>query len=226
MAVESPANLVFLGLNRLSIEAGLYARFLGYQVQIVGEQFSILTIGSDEIDVQHATSTLGRKALEAQGIDGWEADDLKDPESLRQKYVIPLAQSDLLSDSILDQVNRIKIEIGESELPEKLDADVEYDTRIFEVELVGRSGANTRKLMADVFVDYRNASELESITVNYEFPIPNRNKNDLFTDTDDFYFLGNAVESGVGEFDFETGLNEIKKFYQILCDRPELDLYQ
>lgn len=237
MAVESPANIVIAGLNRLSIEAGLYARFLGYQVSLLGFDFVIEleeeNPGTTEFTqdlITKATTSLGRRALEAQG--DAVGNSIQDLETLKAEYVMPLVQSDLLAECCMTSCKEIQIDLGESELPEKLDEDVEYDTRVFNLKIT-QEDDSSHELTADVFIDFRDIKEIESLRISAGFELPHKSdamdrSSDgtwLLTDCDDFYFLGDARRVDDAKCSFSDGLAEIQGLLRVLTDNPGLDLY-
>lgn len=107
MAVDTPARIVIVGAGPIGIEAALYARFLGYEVTV----FDSGEVGSHLLQWGHvsmftpfgANSTpLGLSALAAQ-------DDRYQPPAdnailtgseFVEHYLLPLAQTDLVSDGL------------------------------------------------------------------------------------------------------------------------------
>lgn len=234
MSVEAPADICILGLNRQSIEAGLYARFLGYQVTLAGNGL-VVSPASDlaEFAWQKSTSTLGRRALEAQGcpptessVGGSQDDNCK---LLIKDYLRPLLQSDLLTESVMDSIGSIQIRIGESEPPAEQDDDVEYDLREFQIVMQTRDRNQVAvPLTADVVIDCRASEELESLPAVFDFDTAWREA--VFTATDDFYVLGQRLhlhrpDGGSTPFGFVDALSQIRDLFQVLCDRETLDLY-
>ena len=105
--IDTPATVAVIGGGPVGVEAALYARFLGYFVIL----FDARRVGSRlvrwgefpmNVPFGEATSTLGLAALEAQGV----AQDLPDANSIVtyreyiEKYVTPIAKSDLLEECI------------------------------------------------------------------------------------------------------------------------------
>jgi thioredoxin reductase len=107
MAVDTPARIAILGAGPIGLEAALYARFLGYEVTLyergrVAEH--VLRWGHVRMFTpwQWNVSPLGVAALRAQHP-GWQppADDLLiTGRQWAEAYLLPLAASDLLADSI------------------------------------------------------------------------------------------------------------------------------
>src|SRR5690349_3129381 len=107
MAVDSPARIAVLGAGPVGIEAALYARYLGYDVDLyerkrVGEH--LLQWGHVRFRAPWSAtrSPLGIAALRAQDPQWRSPDDsaLLTGRELVAAYYGPLAQSDLLADSL------------------------------------------------------------------------------------------------------------------------------
>ena len=105
MLLDTPATIAIHGSGPVGLEAALYARFLGYQVILVGER-SLADLLADaktgELDLvlSDLSSTLGRAALAAH--DEEQPISLETPiTSLLQwhsSYLGPLLETDLLVD--------------------------------------------------------------------------------------------------------------------------------
>ena len=107
MAIDVPARIAVLGAGPIGLEAALYARFLGYDVQVYerGEvahhvrQWGHVTMFSP---FRFSRSTLGLAALAAHDP-SWKRPQEDTPLTGRQwaeRYLIPLSQTDLLVDAI------------------------------------------------------------------------------------------------------------------------------
>lgn len=107
MAIDTPARIAVLGAGPVGLEAALYARYLGYDVVVyergrVAEH--LLRFGHVRLFTpwRMNVSTLGLAALAAQDT-GWQppdGDQLLTARELAEVYFIPLAQSDLVCDSL------------------------------------------------------------------------------------------------------------------------------
>ncbi len=115
--VESPATIAVIGAGPVGIEAALYARFLGYDVELFdsGRPARNATRWhqrSIETPVRDCTTPLGHAALKSQDA------AYQPPESNRvfagkefaDEYLIPLAKTDLLIDSV--HINSRVIEVS------------------------------------------------------------------------------------------------------------------
>ena len=234
MAVEAPADITILGLNRLSIEAGLYARFLGYRVNLLGHSLTASRIGNENAEIigEQATTSLGLRALEAQDHD-LDLSSINDLPQLESDYLRPLAQSDLLADSCFSGCGKIKVNITETDLPENPDDDVEYDTRVFLIKVESASETVPEEITADVLIDCRSHVELSDMDVEFEFEFPalaagEQHTNEFKSQTgiDDFYYLGEADPHGSQLENFQMATLEIRDLYRLLGDSDLLDLYR
>ncbi|MFO0817434.1 MAG: hypothetical protein U1A77_05805 [Pirellulales bacterium] len=107
MAIDTPARLAVLGAGPLGLEAAIYARFLGYDVEVfergrVAEhvrQWAHLRMFSP---FQQSSSPLGVAAISAQD-ENYRApgpDELLTGAQWLERYLEPLAATDLLADHL------------------------------------------------------------------------------------------------------------------------------
>src|SRR3954451_12367219 len=116
MAIESPARIGVIGAGPIGLEAALYARYLGYDVDIYerGQVADhVLRWGHVRMFTPFGEnrSTLGLAALRAQDP-SWTAPDdsaLLTGRGFVQAYLLPLVRSDLLADSIREHTQVIAI---------------------------------------------------------------------------------------------------------------------
>ncbi len=108
MSVDTPATIAILGAGPVGIEAGLYARYLGYDVLILERK----AVGAHVRCWNHLrmfspfgqiSSPLGRAALRAQDpdCDLPPSDMLLTGREWVERYLAPLAETDLLADHIV-----------------------------------------------------------------------------------------------------------------------------
>jgi hypothetical protein len=119
MAVESPARIAVLGAGPIGLEAALYARYLGYEVDLyergrVAEH--LLQWGHTRLFTPFAAnaSRLGISAITAQDST-WTPpvpEAFMTGRELAQQYCLPLAQSDLLVDGIHEQTEVLAVARG------------------------------------------------------------------------------------------------------------------
>lgn len=109
MAVDTPARIAVLGAGPIGLETALYARFLGYHVDIYEKgnvAQNVLKWGHVEMFSPFGmnSSTLGLAALKAQD-DSYRpppADELLTGRQWAKRYLIPLSRTDLLSDGLYE----------------------------------------------------------------------------------------------------------------------------
>ncbi len=103
MALDTPARIAIIGAGPMGLEAALYARFLGYDVDLYEQTdvaAAIRAVADQRMPTAwiHWTSPLGLAALQAQG----NVEKLPAPDAVItfgdwwNCYLNPLAQSDLL----------------------------------------------------------------------------------------------------------------------------------
>jgi len=107
MSVDTPAKIAILGTGPIGLEAALYARFLGYDVEI----FDRGEVADNVRRWGHVrmfspfgmnASPLGLAALSAQdeAYRPPDADDVLTGRAWLERYLFPLAQTDLLADHL------------------------------------------------------------------------------------------------------------------------------
>ena len=116
MAVDTPARIAVLGAGPIGLETALYARYLGYTVDVyergrVAEH--LLRWGHVTLftPFEQNASTLGIAALRTQD-EAWRpplAGERLTGRELVERYFLPLAQSDLLIDGLQEGVEVIGI---------------------------------------------------------------------------------------------------------------------
>jgi hypothetical protein len=160
--VESPATIAVIGAGPVGIEAALYARFLGYDVDIFdagrpGRSVVRWHRRSLGVHVRDCTTSLGHAALRSQD-DTYShagADQLLTGQEFAERYLLPLAKSDLLVDHI--HINSEVIEV--SRLRTSMEDQVDLQERCndeFRILIRSRDrGTYTRR--ADIVLDCRGA---------------------------------------------------------------------
>ena len=116
MAIDTPARIAILGAGPVGLEAALYARYLGYSVDIyergrVAEH--VLRWGHVRMFTPFGQnrSPLGLAALRAQDA-AWQppADDAQlTGRQYAERYLLPLAHSDLLTDALHERTTVLAI---------------------------------------------------------------------------------------------------------------------
>jgi len=117
MAIDTPATIAILGAGPLGLEAALYARYLGYDAQVFerGEVAAGLVARSpqDLPPWAECVSKLGLAALRAQDS-VWRPPSLEarpTAAAWRDRYLRPLALSDLLVDSVREYAEALSVRL-------------------------------------------------------------------------------------------------------------------
>ena len=158
MAFDTPATIVVLGAGPLGLEAALYARFLGYQVRIF-EQGEVAHQVRRWGHVRMFTpfsmncSTLGRAALVAQDEDyqSPEDDAALTGQEWVDRYLVPLARTDLLSDELSLQTTVLSVSRWGAAKREWIGAEEREETP-FRI-LVRTAEGEEREETADIVID-------------------------------------------------------------------------
>lgn len=160
MAIDTPATLGIIGAGPAGLEAALYARFLGYDVLLFESgEVAERVQGNEFIGLfGDLSSTLGRAAIAAQDPNHQmpRLTDSLDCKQWRERYWLPLAECDLVSDSIRQGMKVTRIAKEHLEKDEVLGFDrAAYD---FVLELADTKNGTTQ-LTVDAVID-ASGSEL------------------------------------------------------------------
>ncbi len=156
MAVDTPASIVILGAGPIGLEAALYARFLGYDVELLEQAdvaHHVLRWGHVRMFTPFGMncSPLGRAALQAQDshYQPPAEDQLISGREWAERYLIPLSQTDLLADSL--RTGRRVVTVGRrGSLKSRLGADRdEQPLRVLSCDGAGREYETN----ADIVID-------------------------------------------------------------------------
>jgi len=206
MAIDTPARLAILGAGPIGLEAALYARFLGYDV-VVYERGEVAEAVRQSGHLRLLApfgknhSTLGLAAIEAQDENYQPpADDaLLTGNEWREKYLLPLSQTDLIADHLRlhTTVTVVSTEDGSEWSVLSRDANGQERVELFE-GVLDCTGAQ--------------ASLAEGPQIQFEQP------------EQSFCTLGSKAAAG-SNFLFQDGLTQIRSTFAILGDRATLDLY-
>lgn len=158
MSLDSPARIAVVGAGPIGLEAALYGRFLGYEVDIF-ERGSIAANLNRWGHVRMFTpfrlnrSSLGLAALSAQDR-SWTApadDAMLTGRELVDAYLRPLAESDLLGDRIYQQTEVLAIGKDGPRKGELLDDEGRGDE---DFRLLLRDGDGRERIVAaDAVID-------------------------------------------------------------------------
>ena len=156
MAIDTPATIAVLGAGPIGLEAALYGRFLGYDVNVYERGVvaqHVLRWGHLRMFTPFAMncSPLGLRALEAQNPQ-YKPPEPSAPligrEWVRQ-YLLPLAQSDLLADHIQEQMTVVSVSRQDVLKTERRD---DAESGPFRILLRDHSGEE-RSEQADIVID-------------------------------------------------------------------------
>ncbi len=156
---------------------------------------------------QEGASPLGIRALRAQHAE-WQppADTAQlTAADWAALYYLPLAQSDLVIDSLCVPCEVLAVE---QDLEPGSEPVAEDELTGFRLRLRGTEGERTE--LADVVID---ASGTNSQTWG------------LAPGTPDFYILGAKNAVAAADFSIADGLAQIRELFRIVFDRADLDLY-
>jgi thioredoxin reductase len=158
VAVDTPAKIAILGAGPIGLEAALYARYLGYEVEI----FERGDIAENVLRWGHVrmfspfrmnSTPLGLAAIQAQDdqydVPGAEA--ILTGKEWRDRYLVPLAQSDLLIDHLRSRTAVVAVarqSLLKYEKPNEEDRE-ESPFRI----LCRDAGGDERDATADIVID-------------------------------------------------------------------------
>lgn len=211
MSLEPPATIAILGATPLGIEAALYARFLGYQVEMLdpGEALApLLARGSEPLPrpADEQTSPLGLAALAAQDSAyrapaagaTWTCQDWA------RLYLAPLLKSDLLEEVLRPRCQVVGIAAELTPPPPAPDAE-DDDEREPGFTLTFRDAASAASQMRADAVLVADLSLAQLL-------------NGLPADTR-LARLDPADES------FPAGLARVRDLFAALYGRADLDLY-
>ena len=158
MAVDTPARIAILGAGPAGLEAALYARYLGYDVDLYERgraAENLLRWGHVRMFTpwRMNVTPLGAAALRAQH-DAWRPPDdeaILTGRELAEQYFIPLAQSDLLVDGLQTGIEVRAIGRHGLLKQDLVDEEIRIDAP-FRI-LLGEAGGQERLATADVVID-------------------------------------------------------------------------
>jgi thioredoxin reductase len=158
VAVDTPAKIAILGAGPIGLEAALYARYLGYEVEIFerGEVAeNVLRWGHVRLftPFRMNSTPLGLAAIQAQD----EQYEAPDPEAIltgrqwREKYLVKLANSDLLVDHLRLQTTIIAV-ARQDFLKHEKPVDDDRDESSFRLLVQDANGVE-QDSVADIVID-------------------------------------------------------------------------
>jgi len=209
MAIDTPAKLAILGAGPMGLEAGLYARFLGYEVVIYerGEVgANVRKWGHDRMDSPFSMNrtTLGIAAIQAQDESYRQPgdDEVLTGQEWLDRYLLPLAQTDLLADHLRVDTTVMAVEKEQQDFEE------------WSYRILSRDAASQERTDAfDGVLDCTGASG----NANWAGPGGITEPH--------FHVLGERSHGEGSKFGMADGHDQIRRLFAILGDRETLDLY-
>lgn len=158
MAVDTPARIVVIGAGPIGLEASLYARFLGYDVDIL-ERGAVVEHVRKWGHVRMFTpfransSPLGLAALTAQDADYVPPSDdaMLTGNEWIERYLTPLARTDLLEDNLHLGVEVLSVARSDFEKADRSSAEDRAESTLRVV--CRNSDGREREYLADVVID-------------------------------------------------------------------------
>jgi glycine/D-amino acid oxidase-like deaminating enzyme len=158
MAVDTPAKIAILGAGPMGLETALYARFLGYDVEVFdrGEVAeNVRRWGHVRMFTPFSmnSSSLALAALDAQD-DQYrqpDGDAILSGSEWRERYLIPLAQTDLIADHLRLKTSVVAVSRADLHKPEKIGSEERAESA-FRILLRQRDGAEW-ETEADIVID-------------------------------------------------------------------------
>jgi threonine dehydrogenase-like Zn-dependent dehydrogenase len=211
MEDDPQPRIAILGAGPIGLEAALYARYLGYPVELI-ERFdrpgNHLIPADRALPFKQLASTLGVAALRAQNPD-WlppDGDEQLTPTKWREAYLMPLSESDLIAD-----VLKLSTEVTAIRRNEE-------DTA-FQIECRNASGGES-VVEAEIVIDCTGrTSDRHWFAEEAADPVLGFLNPDA-----DVYVLGGKSCPDTS-FSFAQGLAQIRDLFAILGEREDLDLY-
>jgi glycine/D-amino acid oxidase-like deaminating enzyme len=229
--LDPPGTIVILGGGPVGIEAALYARYLGYQVELLEKGAllqSLRAAAADTPPPEPCTSPLGLAAIAAQRGSGSTLAEIT-PSCLSEwiaEYWQPLAESDLLRGRLHEHrlVERIEWAPEEEDDDATSREEAEPDAAATDEEepvppdfLVFAAGAadpdETTPFRCEAILDARG-SEASPL----QFPAGSDEASLAY-----FHRLGTRAEA---DCRYAAGLRQIRDLFASLQDRPDLDVYK
>lgn len=167
MAIDTPAKIAILGAGPIGLEAALYARFLGYDVEIFdrGEVAeNVRRWGHVRLfsPFRMNVSSLGLAALDAQD-EQYRApgpDELLTGAEWRDRYLVPLSQTDLLAEHLRLRTAVVAVSRNEFLKSERIGNEERGDSpfRILARERDGREWESAADIVIDASGVFGNAN--------------------------------------------------------------------
>jgi hypothetical protein len=207
---EQP-RIAILGGGPISLEAALYARYLGYPTQVFERSenpaASVLAQGDQVVGTfGELASRLGVSALRAQNVD-WQlpsANSVLTAAAWHARYLVPLAESDLVAEVL--QLGCEVVDVTRRDTEE----DVAFEIRCRDA---ARAEATHE---ADIVIDATGANSPAWFGDSGADEGPGFGNPEA-----DFYMLG----AKGGAKSFAAALGQIRDLFAVIGEREDLDVY-
>ncbi len=232
MAMDTPAVIAIIGAGPLGIEAALYARYLGYDVEV----FEQAEVGGGQLErgrrgdrlagtFREYCSVLALQALEAQhGPGGLPALDAElTLEQWVDQYLRPLSETDLLAAHIRRASRVVEVRpLTADEIESLLEPEAAgNETAAAEKEEEGDwEEVTCEPLLVRLVEGGEEKREYADVVI-----VATGAANALPWPTDARFLHRLGVKDGVA-VSYREGLQQIRDLFAILADRPSLDLYR
>jgi hypothetical protein len=226
MTLDPPGRIAIIGAGPLGIEAALYGRFLGYEVEVfekgeVGQSLKTLADAALPMLPDRCLSPLAISALKAQDRGLTLPNDPIYPLTVRQWIdgLLRIASTDLLHDRISTHCEVAAIELVAADLSDADDQDEDGDSYVEgdvppDFRLTVKHAAGVRQVDVEAVVIAIGTAPIESIA-GYSQAM----------DSPYLFRLGQAKE-GSDEARLHQGWHRIVSIYARLAGRGSLDLYR
>lgn len=164
--IDAPATIAIIGCGPVAIEAALYARFLGYSVFVYERSRPAASLARfprrDAGSRSECCSSLGLAALEAQETPcGLRTDQSMSVKEYVDQYLLPLARTDLLYDSIniQSEVCSVSRTCCDESLDKNQAAKAELEFRL----LISSRKRGTYVQIADIVLDCSGLADRQGL---------------------------------------------------------------
>ncbi len=251
-ALEPPACIGIIGAGPVGVEAALYARFLGYRVHLFEQQEvgASLRPQADQplwAPFSQCVTSLGLQALEAQDESFLPPADteLLMVGDWLGRYLIPLAASDLVADSLLCPTQVLSVtqltfdesawEAVDDDHPEpdrfellasETGSPATTSTRWRVSAVIDATGGQAHRGEASLVLQTEQGAVIEAVSMQSPVGQEHANACGLVLSVPHFYRLGAAGHAGDDSLGLTQAYAQIRDLFQRIGDRSSLNLYR
>lgn len=235
MYLPTPGKIAIIGAGPIGLEAALYGRYLGYAVEIFERgraAENVLRHGDAPLATPFVlnASPLGLAALAAQdeSFRPPQADEVLTYRQWIERYLQPLAQSDLVVDGLREQTAVVSIEHLPIDASPPATDDEEDDSPplpSFRLQLRTAAG-EALAADANLIIDASGAGEGDSPAAQLKITRPSAaaiGPDSLITSVPNYYIIGRRAAGD--DFTFAQGLGQIRDLFTLIGGRTGLNLY-